>query len=131
LIECCPDETAVFISTPAQIEMIVAAALAPIQAELAERIDATREALLIEMAQDRKRLAVLEGAASNAPRHVSRGECLKALLAVNGGALLAADARKKLGICKPEFSKLLASMKDDVEVRPYATDRRKRVIRLK
>jgi hypothetical protein len=53
------------------------------------------------------------------PMQTDRGEILRALLVANGGKMLATDARKKMHLSRSRFSILLATMKDDIETRPY------------
>jgi chaperonin cofactor prefoldin len=65
------------------------------------------------------------------PLQKDRGEILRALIAANGGKMLAKDARKKMHLTKPLFSMLLASMGDGVDIKPLHSDKRKRVLTLK
>jgi hypothetical protein len=60
-----------------------------------------------------------------------RSEILRALLAANGGKMLAKDARKKMHLSKPLFSMLLATMKEDIEVKPYHLNKNWKVLVLK
>jgi hypothetical protein len=48
-----------------------------------------------------------------------RGQILRALIAANGGKMLATDARKKIYLDRATFSVLLSKMKNDIEVKPY------------
>ena len=64
------------------------------------------------------------------PCKKDRGDILRALLASNG-PMLASVARKKMHLSKSQFSQLLASMGDYVELKPYYVDRRQKVLRLK
>ena len=59
------------------------------------------------------------------------GDILRALLAANGGKMLAKDARQKMHLIKPRFSELLATMKDDIEIRPYHLKKNQKVLVLK
>ncbi|MGD0954871.1 MAG: hypothetical protein ABR985_21220 [Methanotrichaceae archaeon] len=52
------------------------------------------------------------------PLQKDRGEILSALLAANGGKMLATDARKKMHLSRTRFSRLLTTMKDDIEPDP-------------
>ena len=65
------------------------------------------------------------------PMQKDRGEILRALLAANGGKMLAKDARQKMHLIKPRFSELLATMKDDIEIRPYHLKKNQKVLVLK
>lgn len=64
------------------------------------------------------------------PMQKERGEILRALLAANGGKILAKDARKKMHIKKNHFAEVLRVC-DSVETKPYHLDRRQTVIILK
>lgn len=48
-----------------------------------------------------------------------RGEILRAVIVANGGKMLAKDARKKMHLIRSRFSELLATMKDEIEIKPY------------
>lgn len=64
------------------------------------------------------------------PLQKNRGEILRALLAVNGGKMLAKKARQQMRMPKNKFSELLAVC-DFVTLKPYHLDNRQRVIILK
>jgi uncharacterized membrane protein len=64
------------------------------------------------------------------PLQKDRGEILRALIAANGGKMLAKDARQKMRMSKQSFTNLLASL-PDIESKPLHTDKRKRVLYLK
>jgi hypothetical protein len=64
------------------------------------------------------------------PTQRDRAEILHALLAVNGGKMLAKDARKKMHLSKNRFSELLRVC-DFIDTKPYHLDRRQTVIILK
>ena len=65
------------------------------------------------------------------PAQQDRGEILRALLASNGGKMFAKDARNKMHLGKATFSVLLASMKDEIDKKPYHLNRSKLIISLK
>ena len=65
------------------------------------------------------------------PLQKDRGDILRALLAANGGKMLAKDARQKMRLSKQTFSMLLASMNDFIEIKPLHSDKRKDVLMLK
>jgi hypothetical protein len=75
----------------------------------------------------------LREAAKKAPQPMQkdRGDILRALLAANGGKMLAKDARQKMHLIKPRFSELLATMKDEIEARPYHLKKNQKVLVLK
>ena len=81
----------------------------------------------VDIAQDRRRLAALEKVEPQ-PLQKDRGEILRALIAANGGKMLAKDARQKMHLSKSRFSELLAKMKNEVEVKPLHSDKRKLVL---
>ena len=64
------------------------------------------------------------------PMQKDRGEILRALLAANGGKMLAKDARQKMHLSRSRFSELLAAT-DDIEVKPYHLNKRQNVLVLK
>jgi len=64
------------------------------------------------------------------PAQKDRAEILHALLAANGGKMLAKDARKKMHLSKNRFSELLRVC-DFIGTKPYHLDRRQTVIILK
>jgi hypothetical protein len=59
-----------------------------------------------------------------------RAEILKALIAANGGKMLAKDARQKMHLGENRFSELLKCC-DFLEVKPLYSDKRRLVIMLK
>jgi hypothetical protein len=65
------------------------------------------------------------------PKQISRGEVLLALLAANGGKMMAIDARHKLEISETAFSLLLKTLSKKIEINSFHSDRRKNVILLK
>lgn len=64
------------------------------------------------------------------PRQKDRSEILRALLAANGGKMLAKDARKKMNLSKERFSELL-KICSFVDTKTLHSDRRNLVIILK
>jgi hypothetical protein len=65
------------------------------------------------------------------PLQKDRGEILRALLAANGGKMLAMEARKKMHLSKELFSMLIASMIDSIDTKPLHSDKRKKLLILK
>ncbi len=100
----------------------LAAILSEIKATRTE-LDALREEVARERAIDRRRIVALEREEPQ-PMQKDRGEILRALLAANGGKMLAKDVRKRMRVDKSTFSRLLAKMKNEIEVRPFHTDKR-------
>ena len=61
-----------------------------------------------------------------------RATILKLLLASqNDGKMFAKDARQKMRLGKSTFSRLLVTMKADIEVRPFHADRRRDLLLLR
>ena len=61
------------------------------------------------------------------PLQKDRGEILRALIAANGGKMLAKEARQKMRLDKVLFSQLLAKA-EDIEIRPYKMDKRQKLL---
>ncbi|MCX6678979.1 MAG: hypothetical protein NTX42_01245 [Methanothrix sp.] len=99
-------------------------------AELEARQDTDIERLALDIALDRQRLAKLEKIEPQ-PLQKDRGEILRALLAANGGKMLAKDARQKLRMDKGNFSRLLDTLKDHIDIKPLNSDKRKLLLIIK
>jgi hypothetical protein len=95
--------------------------------ETTEEHDISRMAL--DIAYDRQRLAKLEGVEPQ-PLQRDRGDILRALLAANGGKMLAKEARQKMHLSKNRFSELL-KICDYVDTKPLHSDKRRDIIILK
>ena len=65
------------------------------------------------------------------PLQRDRGEILRALLAANGGKMLAKDARQKMHLGKEQFSLLISKMSEYIEAKPLHSDNRKRILVLR
>ena len=65
------------------------------------------------------------------PLQKDRADILRALLAANGGKMLAKDARQKMHLSKQLFSMLLATMGEHIEIKPLYSDNRKKLLILK
>ncbi len=65
------------------------------------------------------------------PLQRDRGDLLRALLAANGGKMLAKDARQKMHLSRSRFSELLASMQDDIDLKPYHLKKNLKVLILR
>ena len=83
-----------------------------------------------DIAIDRQRLKRLEKAEPQ-PLQKDRGEILRALIVANGGKMLAKDARQKMRLDKSTFSRLLDTLKDDIESKPLHSDKRKMLLIIK
>jgi len=104
------------------------------QGEKIATLEATEEhdvnRICLDIAYDRQRLAKLEKVEPQ-PLQRDRGEILRALLAANGGKMLAKEARQKMHLSRSRFSELLAVMQGDIEVKPYHLNKRQNVLILK
>jgi hypothetical protein len=76
-----------------------------------------------DIALDRQRITKLEKVEPQ-PLQKDRADILRALIAANGGKMLAKDARAKLKMDKGNFSRLLDLMKNDIGTKRLSTDRR-------
>jgi hypothetical protein len=138
------EEEPVFILTSSQLQDIITKAVEkatqPLQREISrlnQRIDSLESLhdqdvsrICLDIAYDRQRLARLEKVEPQ-PLQKDRGEILRALIAANGGKMLAKDARQKMHLIKPRFSELLATMKDDIEIKPYHLRKNQKVLVLR
>ena len=97
---------------------------------LKRELEALQESTARERAFDRQRIAKLERVDPQ-PLQRERGEILRALIAANGGKMLAKEARQKMRLSKQLFSMLLSSMSEDIKTKPLHTDNRKLVLILR
>lgn len=65
------------------------------------------------------------------PLQKDRGEILRALIAANGGKMLAKDVRNKMHLGKEQFSLLLSRMEEHIDAKPFHQDKRKLVLFIK
>ena len=65
------------------------------------------------------------------PMQKDRSVILRALIADNGGKMLSSEARKTMHLDRASFSRLLATMKDDIEVKPYHLNKSWKVLVLR
>ena len=110
---------------------ILEGTIAKLQAENAA-LAATQAHLIENQEIQHKLIGQLREAARRKPQPTQqdRAEILRALLAANGGKMLAKDARQKMHMRKDLFSQLL-KVCDFIELKPYHVDRRLTVIILK
>jgi cytoskeletal protein RodZ len=116
--EVSPVEESVFVLTSTQLQEIISRAV----------LEAI-EPLHRELALDRQRIAKLEQREPQ-PLQKDRGEILRALIATNGGKMLAKEARQKMRLDKVLFSQLLSKV-EDIEIRPYNLDKRQKLLVLR
>ena len=65
------------------------------------------------------------------PLQKDRGEILRALIAANGGKMLAKEARQKMHLNEPRFSELLAKTRDYIDTKPYHLNKSAKILILK
>lgn len=65
------------------------------------------------------------------PKQQDRRELLRGLLIVNGGKMFASDARKRMGMDKATFSRLLAKVGDIIEVKKFSANKKKNLLILR
>ena len=106
--------------------------IAKLQAENAA-LTATQAHLVENQEIQLRLIGQLRGAARKEPQPMQKdlGDILRALLAANGGKMLAKDARQKMHISRSRFSELLTSMEGDIELKPYHLRKNQKVIILK
>jgi len=115
-------------TTAEQDEKMAAMAARMTAVESLQEQDITR--IYCDIAQDRQRIAKLERPPEPQPMQKDRAEILRALLAANGGKMLAKDARKKMHLSEATFSQLLNTC-SFIERKALHSDRRKTIIILK
>jgi hypothetical protein len=129
--EVSPEEP-IFVLTGSQLQEIISRAVLQLQAELQDLKDTValqgEKIAALEATQDTQAenelnmlrlINDLRKDREPQPLQKDRGEILRALIAANGGKMLATDARKKMHLSRSRFSELLATMKDGIEARPY------------
>jgi hypothetical protein len=97
--------------------------------ESTEEQDITR--ICLDIALDRQRISRLEEPKEPQPLQRDRGEILRVLLAASGGKMLAKAARQKMRMDKASFSRLLATLREEIEVKPLHSDKRKLLLIIK
>ncbi|GAB6265923.1 MAG: hypothetical protein STSR0001_13690 [Methanothrix sp.] len=83
-----------------------------------------------DIALDRQRITKLETVEPQ-PLQKDRAEILRALIAANGGKMLAKDARQKMHLSRSRFSELLATMGEYIDTKPYHLNKSAKVLILK
>ena len=86
--------------------------------------------ICLDIAYDRQRLAKLERVEPQ-PMQRDRADILRALIAANGGKMLAKDARKKMRLDEATFSRLLDATEEHIEKRAYHLDKRQSILIIK
>ena len=88
------------------------------------------EHLARSIAEDRQRITKLEKVEPQ-PLQKDRAEILRALIAANGGKMLAKDARQKMHLSRSRLSELLATMGEYIDTKPYHLNKSAKVLILK
>ena len=132
-----PSEEAVFVLTSSELQVTIKRYIQEATASLLQEIEDLRarqdrdyERFSGDICDHGQRLRKLEKIEPQ-PLQRDRADILRALLAANGGKMLAKDARQKMHLSKQLFSMLVASMGDYIEMRPLHIDNRKKVLVLK
>ena len=86
--------------------------------------------ICLDIAYDRRRLAALEKVEPQ-PLQRDRGDILRALITANGGKMLAKDARAKMRMDKGNFSRLLDTLDDYIDTKPFHYDKRNLLLIIK
>ena len=137
-------EEPIFVLTGSQLQEIISRAVLPLQdrvesmqgmitnleakvSELEATQDTQGENELIQL----RLINDLRKDREPQPLQKDRGEILRALLAANGGKMLAKEARLKMHLSKQLFSMLVASMDSYIESKPLHSDKRNLVLFLK
>ncbi len=138
-----PSEDPIFVLTASQLRQIITDAIHPLQDEVSglKVTVARQEEEIMALRADEKLdhddiRDIFDALASLEQSHIQplqrdRGEILRALIAANGGKMLAKDARQKMHLSKNRFSELLARMEEHIEKRPYHLDRTQNIIILR
>jgi hypothetical protein len=132
-----PSEEAVFVLTSSELQVTIKRSIQEATASLLQEIEDLRarqdrdyERFSGDICDHGQRLRKLEKIEPQ-PLQRDRADILRALLAANGGKMLAKDARQKMHLSKQLFSMLVASMGDYIEMKPLHIDNRKKVLVLK
>ena len=124
-----------FPQTIEELQDIITEALQPLQdriSQLEDTVIQLEDMLALraqEIAQDRQRITKLE-VIEPTPAQQDRGEVLQAILAANGGKMLAKDARHTMRLPESRFSELLATV-PEVGKRPFYLNKKQNIIYLK
>ena len=124
--------SSLFLGLPMPSEEQLLAELAALRAEVAT-LQKENSTLSENQFIQLRLIKQLQEAARRQPQPLQRdrADILRALLAANGGKMLAKDARQKMHLSKQLFSILLATMEDHIETKPLYSDNRKKVLILK
>lgn len=134
-------EDPVFILSSAQLQEIITKAIQPLKQEIAAlrdqlaSLEKDRDVLSDNQLIQLKLINELRGSVTKKeepqPLQKDRGEILRALIVGNGGKMLAKDARQKMRLDKSTFSRLLDTLKDDIDSKPLYSDKRRVLLIIK
>ena len=118
---------------PLQAEVESTRAIITCQAEKITTLEATVNTLADNQFIQLRLINELREATKKEPQPLQkdRGDILRALIVTSGGKILAKDARQKMRLSRSVFSQLIATMKDDIEVKPFNIRKNQKVIILK
>jgi hypothetical protein len=126
-------EEPIFVLTRSQLKRIIQEATAPILQEIEDlraRQDRDYERFSGDICDHGQRLRILEKIEPQ-PLQRDRADILRALLAANGGKMLAKEARQKMHLGKEQFSLLISKMDEYIETKPLHSDNRKKILILR
>jgi hypothetical protein len=137
-------EEPIFVLTSSQIKDIIERAIQPLQDEVRDlkgtvanledkvsNLEATQDTQADNELNMLRLIADLRKDKEPQPLQKDRGKILRALVAANGGKMLAKEARQKMRMSRSHFSELLATMKSYIEIKPYHLKKSARVLILK
>ena len=143
-VDVLPSEEPIFVLTGSQLQDIITRVVQPLQAELQDLKDTVaihgKKLTALEATQDLQaensfiQLQLINDLRKDRkPQSLQRdrGEILRALIAANGGKILATDARKKMHLSRSRFSELLAAVKGEIEAKPYHLNKSWQVLALR
>ena len=141
--EVSPEES-VFVLTSSQLQKILTRALQPLQDEVRDlkdivanqdekirALEATQDLQADNQLIQLRLIADLRKDKEPQPLQKDRGEILRALLAANGGKMLAKEARQKMRLSETRFSLLIDSIRNYIEIKPYHLRKNQNVLILK
>ncbi len=138
-----PSEEPVFILTAGQLQDIITRAIQPLQDRIEslestahkdradfERLRSIHKIFVTQTTDDLNHIfAVVEKKPQ--PHQMDRADILRALLAANGGKMLAKDARRKMHLSRSRFSELMSSMGEFIDTKPYHLNKSAKILILK
>ena len=139
-------EDPVFVLTSSQLQDLITRALQPLQDEVESfratvtrqdekiaALESTQETQADNQLIQLRLISQLREAIKKDPQPLQRdrADILRALIAANGGKMLAKDARKKMRLDEATFSRLLDATEEHIEKRAYHLDKRQSILIIK